>query len=309
MPDDQDPADGALLVPQMLFGTFRRESGGYRIVCRSPGVSEAMARGAKRQCEAWGSCIESGFAKAVVHQILNVTEASGEPRLYFLAIRVTNLGTDQAGRPGALCFHVLFFEEDAYARVAFEPFLLDRAGLLVGDWDGRDSWPPLYVEPGRLPAATAAPADGAVLTALRQQLLHLLAGHPVRFAARLPTTASDEHVALLFRLTPWSARRRMAAASFTFSSRRDYALAVEHSDQGRLDLLRPQPLPSLPHDLPPGVTAYVDDLLEALRRHDLGGAQALARSAKPHAVQPPPTAEPARRSLLGRLFGGEGRTT
>jgi GTPase-associated protein 1, N-terminal domain type 2 len=303
MSDSEAEEGGALLVPHMLFGTFRRESTGYRTVCRSPGVSEAMAKGAQRHCEGWGSCVESGFTTAVVHQVLTAGERDGEKRLYLLAIRVTNLGTDHKGRQGALCFHIAFFDEESYRRVGFEPFLLDRSGALVGDWDGRDAWPPLVVDPATLPAPPARCADPKLLPVLRDHLLHVLAGHSLRFAGRLPSPASDEHVALLFRLLPWASRRRMATATFTFSARRDYALAVEYSEGGRVDPLRPQPLPSLPRDLPAAVTAYVDEVIGALTLHDTDRVQALARTANPHAVLPPPAAPQDRRSVLGRLFG------
>jgi hypothetical protein len=306
-PDDAGGTD-TLLVPHMLFGSFRRESSGYRTVCRSPGVSEAMAKGAQRHCEGWGSCIEAGFRGALVHQVLPVTERSGERRLFFLAIRVTNLGTDHKGRQGALCFHVAFFDEDAYARVGFEPFRFGRSGFLLGDWDGRDSAPPLFVETSRLPPAPAPEVEAGALPGLRGHLVHLLAGHGLRFVGRLPSAASDAHVELIFRLSPWSWRRRAAAATFTFNARRDYALAVEHGEHGQVDPLRPQPLPSLPRDLPPGVGAYADEAIDALRRRDVGRLQSLARSADPHAVQPPPAAPPERRSVLGRIFGFERRT-
>jgi hypothetical protein len=308
MPDNDIEAGGSLLVPHMLFGTFRRESSGYRTVCRSPGVGEAMAKGAQRLCEGWGSCVEAGFTKAVVHHALPVTERSGDQRLYFLAIRVTNLGTDHKGRPGALSFHVAFFDEDGYARVGFEPFRLDQSGALVGSWDGRESWPPLFVEPSSLPAPPAPDLDPVVLRVLREHLIHVLAGHALRFSGRLPSVESDDHVALLFRLLPWSTRRRIAAATFTFSARRDYALAVEHGEHVRIDLARPHPLPSLPRDLPPAAAAYADEAIEALRLRDLARLQALARTANPHAVQPPPAAPQAPRSVLGRLFGFERRT-
>ena len=308
MPENDSEAGGSLLVPHMLFGTFRRESSGYRTVCRSPGVSEAMARGAQRHCEGWGGCVEAGFTRAVVHQVLPVTERSGDRRLYFLAIRVTNLGTDHKGRPGALCFHVAFFDEDGYARVGFEPFRLASAGALLGDWDGRDSFAPLFVEPSGLPAPATGDLDPGHLRLLRDHLVHVMAGHALRYSGRLPTPSSDDHVALLFRLLPWAARRRMAAATFTFSARRDYALAVEHGEQGRIDLTRPQPLPSLPRDLPPAVAAYADEAIEALRLHDLRRLQALARSANPYAVQAPPAGPQEPRSVLGRLFGFERRT-
>jgi len=309
MQHDDEGADGPLLVPHMLYGTFRRESTGYRTVCRSPGLGDALARGAQRFCEGWGGCVEAGFTTAVAHQALSTTEPSGEARLRFLVIRVTNLGTDHKGRQGALCFHVAFFDEDAYARVGFEPFTFNQSGSLLGDWDGRASWPPLFIDPASLPQPTAPDVDQALLPVLRDHLLHLLAGHALRFAGRLPSAASDQHVALLFRLLPWSSRLKLAAATFTFSSRRDYGLAVEHSEHGRVDPLRPQPLPSLPRDLAQAVTAYADEMIDALGRRDLGRIQTLARSSNPHAVPPPPAAHPEPRSVLGRLFGRDRRTT
>jgi hypothetical protein len=126
-------------IEQALYGGH--DSGGYRFLARSPGFLDDWLAEAERLCTGFGerpagvACPAAVFARPL-------------GKKHVAVVQVADRGADDAGRPGALGFHLLVLPHDAYAFLGGDPFAL------------ADRFPPPWEARGELPAL-ACPADPA----------------------------------------------------------------------------------------------------------------------------------------------------
>src|SRR6266851_3263185 len=119
-------------IEQAIYGAF--DGGGYRFVARSPGFREEWLAEAERLCTGFGER-PAGVAcpSAVFAQPLG--------RKHVAIIQVADQGIDDAGRPGALGFHLLVLPRLAYRGFGGDPFAL--AERQPPSWHSRGDLPTL----------------------------------------------------------------------------------------------------------------------------------------------------------------------
>src|SRR5436309_9770301 len=104
-----------ILLEQALYGGH--DSGGYRFLARSPGFLDDWLPEAERLCIGFGerpagvSCPAAVFARPL------------GPR-HVAVVQVADQGRDDAGRPGALGFHLLVLPRALYADLGGDPFFV-----------------------------------------------------------------------------------------------------------------------------------------------------------------------------------------
>src|SRR5947209_14948295 len=121
-----------ILLEQALYGGH--DPGGYRFLARSRGFLEDWLPEAERLCTGFGerpagvACPAAVFARPL-------------GKKHVAVVQVADRGADDAGRPGALGFHLLVLSHDAYAFLGADPFALSER--FPPSWEARGDLPAL----------------------------------------------------------------------------------------------------------------------------------------------------------------------
>jgi hypothetical protein len=206
-----------VLVEQALYGAF--DGGGYRFVVRSPGFREEWLPEAERLCSGFGerpagiACPSAVFAQPLGRRHVAIVQAADQ-------------GIDDAGRPGALGFHLLILTRSDYQAFGGDPFQL--ADRQPPPWHSRGDLPTLSWAAESLPPRTVEQTrrvlkrpDGPNLLGASQVLVD---GGRVVFGRRQPDPALLRD---LWQLLPTRTRGQIWPATFAFGNAlRFHALAV-----------------------------------------------------------------------------------
>ena len=131
------------MIEQAIYGSAG--AGGYRFLARSPGFPESWLAEAQRLCAGFGerpagvACPASVFAQPF-------------GKGHVAVVQVADLGTDDAGRPGALGFHLLVMPRPFYRQRLGDPFRV--AERFPPPWHVRGELPALEWPDGPPPART-----------------------------------------------------------------------------------------------------------------------------------------------------------
>jgi hypothetical protein len=210
-----------VLVEQALYGAF--DGGGYRFVAQSPGFREEWVSEAERLCSGFGerpagiACPSAVFAQPLGRRHVAIVQAADQ-------------GVDDAGRPGALGFHLLILTRSDYQAFGGDPFqLADRQSP---PWHSRGELPTLSWAAESLPPRTVEQtrrvlkrSDGPNLLGASQVLVD---GGRVVFGRRQPDPALLRD---LWQLLPTRTRGQIWPATFAFGNAlRFHALAVPKAE-------------------------------------------------------------------------------
>src|SRR5947209_20444722 len=119
-------------VEQAIYGGHG--PGGYQFLARSPGFLDEWLPEAEQLCTGFGdrpagvACPHAVFARPL-------------GRRHVAVVQVADQGSDDAGRPGALAFHLLVLPRLAYAGFGGDPFAL--AERAAPPWQARGDLPAL----------------------------------------------------------------------------------------------------------------------------------------------------------------------
>jgi hypothetical protein len=197
-----------ITIEQALYGSL--DAGGYRFLARSPGFRDEWLGEAQRICTGFGdrpagvACPACVFAQPLGKQHVAV-------------VQVADLGLDDAGRPGALGFHLLVLPRTAYRGFGGDPFALaERCPSL---WQTRGELPALSWPAVSPPARTVEQVrsvlkrtNGPVLLGGAQALVD---GGRLVFERAVP---DPELLHGLWMLLPASTRSELWPASFAFGN-------------------------------------------------------------------------------------------
>jgi hypothetical protein len=210
-----------IIVEQSLYGAF--DGGGYRFVARSPGFREEWISEAERICAGFGerpagvACAAAVFAQPLGRHHVAIVQAADQ-------------GIDDAGRPGALGFHLLVLSREHYRAYGGDPFQL-------AEWQS----PPWHVR-GELPALSwpAEPLPPRTVDQTRRVLKRpdgpnllggsqvLVDGGRVVFQRQQPDSALLRD---LWQLLPTRTRTELWPATFAFGNAlRFHVLAVPKAE-------------------------------------------------------------------------------
>ena len=212
-----------IVIEQALYGN--PEPGGFRFLARSPGFVESWLPIAEQLCAGFGerpagvACPAAVFAQAFGPKHVAV-------------VQVADLGSDDAGRPGALGFRLLVLPRQTYADLGGDPFLF--ADRFPPAWNQRDTLPTLQENidlPGRRTTAQVLEiikgADSANMLGGAQVLID---GGRLVFERPAP---APEVIRWLWLLLPTSTRAELWPATFAFGN----ALAFDALVVPRAELL------------------------------------------------------------------------
>jgi hypothetical protein len=211
----------SIIVEQALYGTF--DGGGYRFVARSPGFREDWLAEAERLCAGFGERPAGVACPAAIF-------AQPFGRRHVAIVQAADQGIDDAGRPGALGFHLLVLRRDHYQAFGGDQFQL--ADRQQPPWHARGELPTIEWPAEPLPPRTLEQtrqilkrADGPVLLGGSQVLVD---GGRVVFARQQPDAAMLRD---LWQLLPTRTRGQIWPATFAFgNSLRFHALAVPKAE-------------------------------------------------------------------------------
>jgi hypothetical protein len=198
----------SITVEQALYGAF--DGGGYRFAARSPGFRDEWLPEAEQLCAGFGerpagvSCPAAIFAQPL-------------GRRHVAIVQVADQGVDDAGRPGALGFHLLILPKAAYQAFGGDPFQL--ADRQPPPWHSRGDLPGLAWPAEPLPHRTVEQtrrvlkrSDGPNLLGGSQILVD---GGRIVFARQQPDMALLRD---LWQLLPTRTRGQIWPASFAFGN-------------------------------------------------------------------------------------------
>jgi hypothetical protein len=196
-------------LEQALYGS--QDTGGYRFLARSPGFVDEWLPEAQRICTAFGERPVGVACPACVF-------AQPLDRRHVAVVQVADQGHDDAGRPGALGFHLVVLSRRDYADLGGDPFLL--AERFPPNWSARGELPSLEWQEGPPTPRTVAQVqdvlkrvpDGPSLLGGSQALVD---GGRLVFQRPAPDT---ELLRSLWTLLPTSTRSLLWPASFAFSN-------------------------------------------------------------------------------------------
>ena len=206
-----------ITVEQALYGAF--DGGGYRFVARSPEFRDEWLPEAERLCAGFGERPTGVACPAAIF-------AQPLGRRHVAIVQVADQGVDDAGRPGALGFHLLVLNRDHYRAYGGDPFQLAQRQL--PSWDARGEMPALSWPAQPLPPRTVEQSqrvlqrpDGPILLGASQVLVD---GGRVVFQRQQP----DESLLRdLWQLLPTRTRTELWPATFAFGNAlRFHVLAV-----------------------------------------------------------------------------------
>jgi hypothetical protein len=206
-----------ITVEQAIYGNL--DAGGYRFLARSPGFRDDWLAEAQRICTGFGdrpagvACPACVFAQPLGKQHVAI-------------VQVADQGSDDAGRPGALGFHLLLLPRAAYRGFGGDPFAL--AERCPPPWPARGELPALSWPAVSPPGRTVEQVRGVLK---RPDGPNLLGGAQVLAdGGRLVFERAGPDPDLLhaqWMLLPTSTRTELWPASFAFgNSLRFHVLAV-----------------------------------------------------------------------------------
>jgi hypothetical protein len=213
-----------ILLEQALYGGH--DSGGYRFLARSPGFLDDWLPEAERLCTGFGerpagvACPAAVFARPL-------------GKKHVAVVQVADRGADDAGRPGALGFHLLVLPHDAYAFFGGDPFTLARR--FPAPWEARGELPALTCPaepPGRRTVAEIQALferHKAIQPTLLGGVQALVDGGRIVFERSEP---DPDVVNALWTLLPARTRADLWPASFAFGNRLGFDALVVPKVQG-----------------------------------------------------------------------------
>ncbi len=213
-----------ILIEQALYGNM--EAGGFRFLAKSAGFRDEWLAEAERLCAGFGER-PAGVAcpGAVFAQPLG--------RGHVAVVQVADQGSDDAGRPGALAFHLLVLPRSAYAGFGGDPFELARRA--PPDWQARGELPTLSWLAEPPPPRTVEQIQGILQRYSTES--NLLGPAQVlvdggRLVYERPAPATDL-LASLWALLPTRTRCDLWPASFAFGNAlRFHAVVVPKAGAG-----------------------------------------------------------------------------
>jgi hypothetical protein len=213
-----------IVIEQALYGSH--DAGGYRFLARSPGFLDDWLPEAERLCTGFGerpagvSCRAAVFARPLGNKHVAVVQAA-------------DLGTDDAGRPGALGFRLFVLPQDAYVFLGGDPFAL--AERYPPSWEARGELAALTCPADPPPRRTVADIQGLferhklIQPTLLGGVQALLDGSRVVFERTEP---DPDTVRALWALLPTKTRAALWPASFAFGNRLGFDALVVPKAQG-----------------------------------------------------------------------------
>jgi GTPase-associated protein 1, N-terminal domain type 2 len=203
-------------IEQAIYGS--QGGDGYRFLARSAGFRDDWLPEAERLCMGFGerpagvACPGCVFAQPFGRHQVAIVQAADQ-------------GRDDAGRPGALAFHVLVVPRPLYLDLGGDPFHI------------AEQFPPLWAARGEQPVLSwTAGAPPARTVALLQQTLNvpysatLLGGVQILLdGGKLVFERSEPDAAILrslWMLLPTSTRSELWPASFIFSNIHHFDVVV-----------------------------------------------------------------------------------
>jgi hypothetical protein len=216
-----EPDMSELPIEQAIYAS--QGASGYHFVARSPGFRDDWLSEAQRLCTGLGERPTGIACPAAVF-------AQPFGKKHVAVVQVADLGTDDAGRPGALGFYLLVFARPVYTDWIGDPFVVvDR---FPPPWIARGELPPLAWPGEPLPSRTVAEVqrvlkrpDSAALLGGAQALVD---GGQLVLERSAPDT---EFLRSLWTLLPYSTRGEVWPATFAFDpTLKFHALAVPRAD-------------------------------------------------------------------------------
>jgi hypothetical protein len=210
-----------ILIEQAIYGNL--DGGGYRFVARSPGFRDEWLAQCQRLCTGFGDRPPGALCpKALFVQPLG--------RKHLAIIQVADQGTDDAGREGALGFHLLVLPRSAYRGWDGDPFTL--AERCSPDWQARGELPTLNWPAEPLPSRSVQQLQRVLKRPDGPNLLGgsqiLVDGGRVVFQRRAP---DPDTLRDLWTLLPRSTRSELTLATFAFgNSLQFHALATPRTE-------------------------------------------------------------------------------
>jgi hypothetical protein len=197
-----------LSIEQAVYSSQGR--GGYQFRARSPGFTDDWLAEAERLCTGFGERPANVACPAAIFaQPFGMDQVA--------VVQVADQGTDDAGRPGALAFHLLILPRTAYHALLGDPFLI--AERFPPPWHARDTLPTLSWPAEPLPTRSVAEVqellkrpDSATLLGGTQALID---GSRLVFERPAP---DPDLLRGLWKLLPASTRCQLWPASFAFGN-------------------------------------------------------------------------------------------
>jgi hypothetical protein len=205
-----------IAIEQAIYGN--PEPGGFRFLARSAGVADDWLPLAEKLCAGFGdrpagvACPGCVFAQPFGTACVVV-------------VQVADLGTDDAQRPGAIGFRLMFVPKEVYESLTGDPFLI--ADTFPPPWDQRGSLPVLAWPGLPVPRRTVAQVQQVLKNGDSATLLGgvqaLIDSGRLLFERRAPDT---ELVRRLWLLLPISTRCHLWPASFAFANTLHFDVVV-----------------------------------------------------------------------------------
>jgi hypothetical protein len=197
-----------ILLEQAIY--TNHDAGGYRFVARSPGFREDWLALAERLCTGFG---ERPPGIACPHCIF----AQPFGWRHVAIVQVADRGADDAGRPGALGFHLLVLSHAHYLDLDGDLFAI--AEQFPPSWQERGDLPTLRWEKGPLPRRTVEQVQAVLQSSDSPVLLGgaqaLVDGGRLIFERPAPDTALLRR---LWTVLPTHTRAELWPASFAFGN-------------------------------------------------------------------------------------------
>lgn len=204
------------MIEQAIYGG--QDTGGYRFLARSPGFRDEWLAEAEQLCTGFGerpagvACTGCVFARPFGRQHVTVVQAADQ-------------GQDDAGRPGALAFHLLILPRAHYVELGGDPFFI--AKHFPPDWQARGELPSLTWTAGPPPRRDVTMLQKTLNVPHSATLLGgvqiLLDGGRLVFERSSP---DESMLCSLWALLPTRERSRLWPASFAFRNAHRFDVIV-----------------------------------------------------------------------------------
>lgn len=197
-----------IAIEQAIYGN--PEPGGFRFLAKSAGVSDNWLPLAEKLCAGFGNRPAGVACPGCVF-------AQPFSPSHVAVVQVADQGTDDAQRPGAIGFRLLFVPRDAYEALTGDPFFI--ADAFPPPWEQRGSLPVLDWPDVSVPHRTVQQVqqvlkngDSATLLGSVQALID---SSRLLFERSAP---DNDLLRRLWLLLPISTRCRLWPASFAFAN-------------------------------------------------------------------------------------------